>query len=76
MTLDNGSVEQDNFDQYRPLRIDEMPEVEVHFVASVEAPSGVGEPGVPPLAPALVNAIAATTGKRIYRLPIGRQLES
>ncbi len=76
VTLDNGVVEQDNFDQYRPLRIDEMPDVEVHIVASGEAPSGVGEPGVPPLAPALVNAIAVATGKRIYRLPIGRQLEA
>lgn len=76
VTLDNGMVKQDNFDQYRPLRIDEMPDVEVHIVASNEAPSGVGEPGVPPLAPALVNAIAAATGKRIYRLPIGRQLDA
>lgn len=76
VTLEDGRIREDNFDQYRPLRIDEMPTVEVHFVASAEPPSGVGEPGVPPLAPALVNAIAAATGKRLYRLPIGDQLES
>ncbi|MEE4161110.1 MAG: xanthine dehydrogenase family protein molybdopterin-binding subunit [Woeseiaceae bacterium] len=76
VTLEDGRIREDNFDQYQPLRIDEMPTVEVHFVASAEPPSGVGEPGVPPLAPALVNAIAAATGKRLYRLPIGDQLES
>ena len=75
VTLAAGEVEQKNFDRYRPLRIDEMPEIEVHIVQSGEAPTGVGEPGVPPLAPALVNALADATGKRIYRMPIGEQLK-
>lgn len=56
--------------EYAPIRINEMPKVEVHIVNSSEKPSGIGEPGVPPLAPAVANAIAAATGKRIRRLPI------
>jgi len=72
ITLEDGRVQQDNFDNYRPLRIDEMPTVEVHIVASGEAPTGVGEPGVPPLAPAVANAVFAATGKRTYRLPFVR----
>jgi isoquinoline 1-oxidoreductase subunit beta len=76
VTLATGEVEQKNFDRYRPLRIDEMPEVEVHIVQSGEAPSGVGEPGVPPLASALVNALADATGQRVYRMPIGSQLKA
>ncbi len=74
ITLDGGEVQQSNFDNYPSLRFTEMPRVEVHIVASQEAPTGVGEPGVPPLAPALANALFAATGKRIYRLPIGEQL--
>jgi isoquinoline 1-oxidoreductase beta subunit len=70
ITLKDGVVEQGNFDGYAPLRINEMPKVEVFIVASSTAPSGIGEPGVPPVAPALANALAAATGKRIYRLPI------
>jgi isoquinoline 1-oxidoreductase beta subunit len=76
ITLSEGEVQQTNFDSYRSLRIDEMPEIEVHIVPSTEAPTGVGEPGVPPLAPALANALFAATGKRIYRLPIGDQLKA
>lgn len=75
VTLTEGEVDQGNFDRYRILRIDEMPAVEVHIVSSTEAPTGVGEPGVPPLAPALANALFAATGKRIDRLPIGNQLD-
>jgi isoquinoline 1-oxidoreductase beta subunit len=52
------------------LRIDEMPKVEVHIVQSKEKPGGIGEPGVPPIAPAVANAIFAATGKRIRRLPV------
>ena len=74
VTLTAGEVGQRNFDSYRPLRIDEMPEIEVHIAQSAEAPTGVGEPGVPPLAPALANALADATGKRVYRLPIGDRL--
>ena len=70
ITLVDGVVQQDNFDGYPVLRINEMPQVEVHIVPSSTAPTGIGEPGVPPLAPAVMNAIAAATGKRIYRLPI------
>ncbi len=70
ITLKDGVVEQDNFDNYAPIRIDEMPQVEVHIMPSAEPPTGIGEPGVPPVAPAVVNAIAAATGKRLYSLPI------
>lgn len=76
VTLVEGEVQQQNFHTYRPLRINEMPDIEVHIVPSGEAPTGVGEPGTPPLAPALVNALAAATGQRIYRMPIGDQLRS
>jgi len=70
ITIDHGRVLQSNFHDYAPLRIDEMPKVEVYIVPSAEAPSGVGEPGVPPIAPAVTNAIFAATGKRVRRLPI------
>jgi isoquinoline 1-oxidoreductase beta subunit len=71
ITLAKGAVVQGNFDDYEPLRIDEVPEVEVHIVPSREAPGGIGEPGLPPIAPAVANAVFALTGKRIRRLPIG-----
>ncbi|MEO6593974.1 MAG: xanthine dehydrogenase family protein molybdopterin-binding subunit [Planctomycetota bacterium] len=70
ITLKNGSIEQSNFHDYRMLRMHEMPEVAVHMVPSDEPPTGVGEPGVPPVAPALCNALFSLTGKRIRRLPI------
>lgn len=70
ITLKDGVVEQSNFHDYAPIRINEMPKVEVHIVPSAEKPTGIGEPGVPPAAPAVVNAIAAATGKRVRRLPI------
>ena len=70
ITLKDGVVEQSNFHDYQPIRINEMPKIEVHIVASTERPTGIGEPGVPPLAPALANALAAATGKRIRNLPI------
>lgn len=69
ITLKDGLVEQSNFDGYQVLRFDEMPEVDVYIVPSAEAPTGVGEPGVPPIGPAVSNAIAALTGKRIRELP-------
>ncbi len=68
--LERGRVVQSNFHDYRLLRIHEMPEVAVHIVPSQEPPTGVGEPGVPPVAPALANALARLTGKRVRRLPI------
>jgi isoquinoline 1-oxidoreductase beta subunit len=70
ITLKDGKVEQGNFHDYQMLRMFESPEIEVHIVPSSENPTGVGEPGVPPAAPALANAIFAATGKRIRRLPI------
>jgi isoquinoline 1-oxidoreductase beta subunit len=70
ITLKDGRVEQSNFHDYQMLRIFETPEIEVHIVPSGESPTGVGEPGVPPVAPALANAIFAVTGKRVRRLPI------
>jgi len=69
ITLNKGAVEQSNFDDYEPTRLREMPKVEVHIVPSTEHPSGMGEPGVPPLAPAIGNAIFAATGKRMHTLP-------
>jgi isoquinoline 1-oxidoreductase beta subunit len=70
ITIDKGRVEQGNFDDYAPLRMEEAPVVEVYMVPSTEAPTGIGEPSVPPLAPALCNAIYAATKKRIRALPI------
>ena len=70
ITLKDGVVEQSNFHDYAPIRIHEMPKVEVHIVPSAAKPTGIGEPGVPPLAPALANAIAAATGKRVRKLPL------
>jgi isoquinoline 1-oxidoreductase beta subunit len=69
-----GRVQQTNFHQYRWLRFDEAPPVEVHFVPSQESPSGMGEPPVPPVAPAVANAIFALTGRRLRRLPLGASL--
>jgi isoquinoline 1-oxidoreductase beta subunit len=69
ITLKDGHVEQNNFDRYRVLRMNEMPKVEVHIVPSAEPPTGVGEPGVAPVGPAVANAIFAATGKRIHVLP-------
>ncbi len=70
ITIEKGRVVQGNFDDYAPLRMDETPAVEVYAVPSPEAPTGIGEPSVPPIAPALCNAIYAATKKRIRALPI------
>ena len=70
ITLKDGVVEQSNFHDYPVLRINEMPAVEVHIVPSTEKPTGVGEPGVPVIAPAVANALAAATGKRLRTLPL------
>lgn len=70
ITIDEGKVVQSNFHDYEMLRMSDMPEVEVHIVRNREEPGGVGEPGVPPIAPAVVNAIFALTGQRLRKLPI------
>ncbi len=70
ITIDRGRVQQGNFDDYEMLRIEEAPVIEVHFVPSDAAPTGTGEPGLPPTAPAVMNAVFAATGRRLRRLPI------
>ncbi|ARP90261.1 aldehyde oxidase [Bordetella genomosp. 9] len=76
ITLKDGVVQQGNFNDYPVLRMNEMPAVEVHIVPSSEAPTGVGEPGVPPIAPALANAIYDAVGTRIRTLPMGTSLKT
>jgi isoquinoline 1-oxidoreductase beta subunit len=79
ITFKDGKVQQGNFDDFPVIRMDEAPIVTNVYIVPVDAdtpPSGVGEPGVPPFAPALINAIFAATGKRIRALPIGKQLET
>jgi isoquinoline 1-oxidoreductase subunit beta len=72
VTLVEGRVQQRNFDSYRPLRIQDMPAVDVHIVPSGEAPTGVGEPGVPPIAPAVANAYFQLIRRRVRKLPFAR----
>jgi len=76
LTLTKGEVDQGNYDSYRPLRVDAMPEVEVHIIESEEPPTGIGEPGVPPIGPAVANAVYKATGKRIRMLPMEKGLAS
>jgi len=75
ITLKNGEVEQSNFHNYEPLRMSDMPKVEVHIMPSDEPPTGIGEPGVPPVAPAVANAVFAATGKRALSLPFAQAFE-
>jgi isoquinoline 1-oxidoreductase subunit beta len=70
ITIERGRVVQANFNDYDMVRMNEAPPVEVHVVMSSEAPTGIGEPTVPVVAPAICNAIYAATGKRLRRLPI------
>ncbi len=74
ITLKNGRVEQSNFDNYRVLRMNETPPIEVHLVRNGEAPGGIGEPGTAATAPALANAVFAATGTRIRQLPLQKAL--
>ena len=73
ITLEDGRVSQSNFDDYRIARMRDTPEINVSIVKSDSAPTGSGEPGTSPIVPAITNAIFAATGKRIRRLPIGKQ---
>jgi isoquinoline 1-oxidoreductase beta subunit len=70
ITIANGRVEQANFNDYDMVRMNEAPQVEVHIMESSDGPGGIGEPGTPPIAPAVCNAIFAATGKPVRRLPI------
>jgi isoquinoline 1-oxidoreductase beta subunit len=70
ITISGGAVEQTNFDGYKPLRMKDAPPIEVHLVESTADPGGMGEPGVPPIAPAVANAIFAATGRRLRKLPL------
>jgi isoquinoline 1-oxidoreductase beta subunit len=74
ISLRGGQVQQRNFNDYRVLRLNEMPEVDIHIMPSNAPPGGIGETGVPPVAPAICNAIFTATGKRIRSLPIAGQL--
>ncbi|MBB4184684.1 isoquinoline 1-oxidoreductase beta subunit [Sinorhizobium terangae] len=76
ITLTDGKVDQGNFDVYTPLRIDSMPKVEVHIVPSANPPSGIGEPGVPPIGPAVANAAYKALGKRIRVMPFSKSLNA
>ncbi|QJP70000.1 xanthine dehydrogenase family protein molybdopterin-binding subunit [Burkholderia glumae] len=76
ITIRDGRVEQSNFTDYRMLRINQTPKIDVHIVKSAQAPGGIGEPGTSAIAAALANAIHAATGKRLYRLPVGDQLKT
>ena len=70
ITIKDGRVEQNNFNDYRILRINEAPVVEVHLVKNAESPGGIGEPGTSAIAPAVTNPIFAATGKRVRKLPV------
>jgi isoquinoline 1-oxidoreductase beta subunit len=71
LTIKDGAPVQSNFYDYTPLRMAQMPKIEVYMVASTEPPTGVGEPGVPPIGPAVANALLASTGKTYNKLPLG-----
>jgi isoquinoline 1-oxidoreductase beta subunit len=73
ITFEGGQVEQKNFDRYPILRMNRAPEVDVHFIQSDNNPTGVGEPALPPAAPAICNAIFAATGHRVRTMPLTKE---
>jgi len=74
--IENGTIKQGNFDDYNLVRINEMPVVDVQFVTTTEPPTGLGEPGLPPVAPALANAVYRLTDKRVRVLPFTKGLKA
>ena len=74
LTAKDGAIVQGNFHDARVVRFGLHPQAEVHFVESNRPPSGIGEPGIPPFAPAIANALFAATGKRIREMPIGNKI--
>ncbi len=70
ITAKDGAIEQSNYDSYQMLRMKDVPEIHIEIIESIDKPTGVGEPGVPPIAPAIINAIYNATGKRYYSLPL------
>ena len=76
ITIKDGRVEQTNFGDYRVLRINELPSIDVFLIKSAEAPGGIGEPGTSCVMPALTNAIYAARGKRIRKLPVANQAQT
>ena len=73
ITMEKGRIEQSNFHNYRPLRIAHTPIIDTHFIQSDYGPTGIGEPALPPLAPAVANAIFAATGERVRTMPISAE---
>ena len=73
ITINDGVIQEDNIGEYEVMRIAATPEVDVHFIQSDNPPTGLGEPALPPLAPAITNAIFAATGERIRSMPLNRQ---
>jgi isoquinoline 1-oxidoreductase beta subunit len=74
ITIANGRVQQGNFNDYRMMRINEAPRIDVHIMPSREAPGGIGEPGCTAGPPSLINAVAAATGIRLRQLPVDRRI--
>jgi isoquinoline 1-oxidoreductase beta subunit len=75
LTFKNGAVQQENFHQYKMIRMNEVPEVDIHFIQSENDPTGLGEPTLPPIGGAVANALYRSTGKRIYSQPFANEID-